>query len=275
MSPIKLSSTLQSSFSSILLYHTMMKSINVYQDRELMRAAIALNNAAASLLHKGHTTKALRLFKTVVAFLQQSTKTRICPERLGHVLQQAAAQVASAKKKHDVWMEIQVLDDDDDAAKYEAAAYGPSSSLGFVFRLGDHLYDQGEDERYLLPLFQYLTTVVLHNFGLAYRCGFLLSGRMELLVGAQQTLRSARFLLLGCASNTEELFELYRWHVLHVLLRHSMVQVRSQLTKKNCANSFDEAMGQQEETEYFIVDPEEVQYIQDLYQQCKTAAAAA
>ena len=251
-----------------------MNRISAHQNRELMRAAIALNNAAASLLQKGHTTKALRLFKTVVSFLQRSTQTRICPLELGQVLQEAAAQVASSKKKNHLLLQIQVIDDDDDAAKHEATVYGPSSSLGFVLRLGDHLYEQGEDDRYLLPIFQYLTAVVLYNFGMAYRCGSLSSGRMELLVGAQQTFRSAQFLLLGCAQKTDELYELYRWHVLHVLLQHSMVNVR-QFAKKNCVPNSEMEMEQPEVEYYIIVDPEEVQYIQDMYQQNKRAAPAA
>ena len=262
---------------SFPLLHIMTNGTNTYHDREFMRAAIVLNNSAATLLRKGHTAKALHLFKTVVSFLQQSTHTRIHPELLHRALRSAAVQVASVRKKDRPLFEIHVLDDDDDddSARHEATVHGTSSSAGFVVRLGEHLYyAQGEEERDLLPSFHYLTAVVLYNFGVAFRCGFLSSsGRRELLTGAQRTLHSAEFLILQCANKADDFYELYRWHVLHVLVRRSVVHAR-QSAEKNCPCILREDT-EHDDVGYFIADPEEVQYIQSMYQQSERAAAAA
>lgn len=238
-----------------------------------MRAAIALNNAAVSLLEKGHATKALRVFRTVVSFLQESTKTAVSTEKLRQELRQAASQVASTKRKAQQLWEVQVVDDDDDAAKHEATVYGPSSSIGFVLRLGN-LYT----EECTLSTFQYLTTAILCNFALAYRCGYVSTKRPNLLVGATQTLRTAKFLLIGSAQKVEELYELYRWQVLLSLLRQTAAQVSrdamvlegepSLLCAQGLAKLDDDA------TES-IVDPEEVEYIKQVYRRQKIAAPAA
>ena len=246
---------------------------NAHQTMELMRGAIALNNAAISLLERGHATKALRVFRTVVSFLQESTKTSVSSEKLRQELYQAASQVASAKRKVQLLWEVQVVDDDDDAAKYEATVYGPSSSIGFVLRLGN-LYT----EECTMSTFQYLTTSILCNFALAYRCGYVSTKCANLLVGAAQTLRTAKFLLLGSAQKTDDLYELYRWQVLLSLLRQTTAQVSrdamvledkpSLLCAQGLAKLDDDAT-------VSIVDPEEAEYIKQVYRRQKIAAPAA
>lgn len=238
-----------------------------HQRRGLMKAAIVLNNAAVALLEKGHSTKALRIFKTVVSTLQQSTRSTVCAAQMNQELRQAAIQVASVQRKKRMLFEVHIIEDDDDTAKQEAYDYGPSSSIGFVLRLGDHLYEQAED-RSLLPTFQYLTAAVLYNFAVAYRSAFLSSERTELLEGARQTLRSAQFLLLACAEKTDELYELYQWHVLNELSRNCLIQLARDVTN-------DPAYHMEGEAEYYIVDPNEVQYIQEVYSQQKRIAPAA
>ena len=233
----------------------------------LARAAIALNNSAVSLLEKGHSTKALRVFKSLIMCLQNA-KASITAKQLNELLRQAAVQVASAKKKKSSVFEVQTLDDDDDNAKYEASIYGASSCMGFPLRLGNLC---GEDCTFVN--FQYVTATVLYNFAVAYRCGFAATKRTNLLVGAAQTLRTAKFLLLGCADNTEELYELYRWECLLCLLHHSRAQVARDIRQLNDPTL--PAMEPEEKEETSLVDADEACYIQAVYCQQTTFAAAA
>lgn len=238
-----------------------------YNDRELIRAAVALNNAAVSLLRKGHSTKALRLFKTVVAFLQQFAKTSVSQADLDDAVRQASVQVASSApmKKRPSSMQVQVLDDDDENAKHRATTLGPSSSLVFVVRLNDLC----EQECNVFN-FQYLTVNVLFNFGMAYRCGGAESDKnmASLLSVAKQTWETAKFLLLGCAEKSQELFHRYRWQVLLSLLRNSMVEVSRLLQEPESLPSM------QFSTESLIA-VEEGEFISQFYLRLQTAAPAA
>ena len=263
------------------MYHldktTTAMTTNNHQTKDLLRGAIALNNAAISMLEKGYPTKALRIFRTVLSLLQESTKRPISFQTLQQELCQAAAQVACTKKKHHVFCEVHVVDDDDESAKYEATIYGPSSSVGFALRLGD-LYTEG----CTISAFQYSTAAILCNFALAYRFGFVATKRANLLVGAQQTLRTAKFLLVGSAKMTDELYELYRWHLMLTMLRQTMIQVSRDLillpghaVPASVSTSLKNMAWQDLDEFESLVGPDEAEYIERVYRLHKTSAAAA
>lgn len=245
-----------------------------------MRGAIALNNAAISLLEKGQATKALRVFREVVTFLQESTKKSISYEQLQQELHRAATQVASTNKKEKVLWQVQAVDDDDDTAKHEATVYGPSSSIGFALRLGD-LYMDGCS----LASYQYLTAAILCNFSLAYRCAYISTKRSSLLVGAAQTLQTAKFLVVSSANKAEELYELYRWQVLLGLLRQTLTQVArdARFLSENNESGVAPILRalarlqkvRDDNPEGCLVDPQEAEYINNVYRRCKNVAPAA
>ena len=244
-----------------------------------VRAAVALNNTGVSLMEKGRVSRALRLFKSVTILLKKPHE--VPREQIQDDVRQAEVLIASVKENTRASLiDIVAMDDDDDTAKQEAILYGSSSSLLFPIRLRQTPTPSSSGESNhgaTLANFvglQYMMAVVLYNFGLASRyCAVNYPKRRDFVTGAEQTLRSAKWMLIKSADKVpDNLFELYRWDLMIKLVHLSMEQLPQggTITRRNEGENWHK----QDDQPSLLLD-EEATYVQQVCRRVRTFAAAA
>mmetsp|Transcript_15824 Transcript_15824/g.32061 ORF Transcript_15824/g.32061 Transcript_15824/m.32061 type:complete len:255 (+) Transcript_15824:96-860(+) len=249
-----------------------------------VRAAVALNNTGVSLMERGRVCRALRLFKNVTILLKKPHE--VSREQIQDDLRQAEILIASVKESERACLiDIVAMDDDDDTAKQDAILYGSSSSVLFPIRLRQTLMhtslsspSSGEsNESAALANFvgiQYITAVVLYNFGLASRyCAVRHPKRRDFVTGAEQTLRSAKWMLIKSADKVpDNLYELYRWDLM-IKLVHLSLEQRTRFKRNEVEDHHEQegVHGQQQS----LIPNEEATYVQQVCRRVRTFAAAA
>ena len=236
----------------------------------------------------------MRMFKTVTLLLKQTQQNQsnrnaaasLSSSQIKQELRQAEMLLAlQSNKKHKKrsLVDICTIDDDDDTAKHDAILYGSSSSVVFPLRLRDVSVlsslstHNNKNHHFHLANLSYLTAIVLYNFGLASQCSALYHPtRQDFVRGAQQTLRSAKLLLLCSADKccAENLYDLYRYDMVLQLVQQSLQQVTRQGLQTH-DNNEDVDNSQRDEPRHFVVNPDDAAYVQSLCDNARTFAPAA
>ena len=243
-----------------------------------VRAAVALNNTGVSLMEKGHASRALRIFKSVTVLLKKPHE--VSRGQIQEDLRQAEVLIASVKEPTRASLvDVVAMDDDDDAAKQDAILYGSSSSVMFPIRLRQTYISPAlggtPSALAYVSSIQYMTAVVLYNFGLASRyCAANHPKRQDFATGAEQTLRSAKWLLVKSADKVspDNLYDLYRWDLLLKLVHLSLEQVVVVRRRRDSDSNNNEQDGVCQES---LVPAEEATYVQQVCRRVRTFAAAA
>jgi hypothetical protein len=129
--------------------------------------------------------------------------------------------------------------------------------------------------------FKYLTASILYHFSLSFRAGYVTKPKEKFLTSAEHSSRTAEFLLIACAQQTEDLLELHRADNLLSLLRNSIKQIgrEKSLLKQPEDDAFDEASASDKRdlaaSFSSFVHPDNMAFVQAMYHQQKLVAAAA